>query len=301
VDGDGYDDLVIGADEDNDNGWDSGSAYVYYGDCPDEDEDGYCATSDCDDEDSSVGRASTWHADTDSDGYGDPSRTTTACAPPSGYTSVDHDCDDTDAAIHPGATEGVGDEVDSDCDGTETCYADKDDDGYTDTTATVDSVDTDCADSGEGSSSDPDQDCDDRDSSFHPGAAEDDCTDPNDYNCDGSVAFADADADGWAACEECDDSDAGVNPDAEEILDDGIDQDCDGVDEVTPAGGDDGGSDDGGSDDGGSDATGKEACGCSSNPAPGRGAGMLIGLLALVGLRRRKPRAVDEGGEASVA
>jgi MYXO-CTERM domain-containing protein len=51
----------------------------------------------------------------------------------------------------------------------------------------------------------------------------------------------------------------------------------------------------------GSDETGKDGCACSSNPAPGRGAGMLIGLLALVGLRRRKPRAVDEGGDASVA
>ena len=33
-------------------------------------------------------------------------------------------------------------------------------------------------------------------------ADESDCTDPNDYNCDGSVAYADADADGWAACED---------------------------------------------------------------------------------------------------
>ncbi|MBK9369114.1 MAG: FG-GAP repeat protein, partial [Deltaproteobacteria bacterium] len=51
VDGDGYDDLVIGAYYDDDNGSNSGSAYVYYGDCRDEDEDGYCATSDCDDDD----------------------------------------------------------------------------------------------------------------------------------------------------------------------------------------------------------------------------------------------------------
>ena len=47
--------------------------------------------------------------------------------------------------------------------------------------------------------------------------------------------------------------------------------------------------------------TDKDGCGCSSKAAPGRGAGMLIGLLALVGLRRRKPRAVDEGVDASVA
>ena len=63
-----------------------------------------------------------------------------------------------------------------------------------------------------------------------------------------------------------------------------------------PAGGDDTGTDDTGT---GKD--GKDGCGCSSKAAPGRGAGMLIGLLALVGLRRRKPRAVDEGGDASVA
>ena len=69
-------------------------------------------------------------------------------------------------------------------------------------------------------------DCDDADAAFYPGATEDDCTDSNDYNCDGSVGFEDADGDNHPACEDCDDADAGINPDASEICDE-IDNDCD--------------------------------------------------------------------------
>lgn len=71
-------------------------------------------------------------------------------------------------------------------------------------------------------------DCDDTSVKFHPGAAETDCTDPNDYNCDGSVAFDDADGDGAPACRDCDDSDATRSPDIDELCD-GIDNDCNGV------------------------------------------------------------------------
>ena len=38
--------------------------------------------------------------------------------------------------------------------------------------------------------------------------AEVDDADANDYNCDGSVGYEDIDADGFAACEDCDDNDA---------------------------------------------------------------------------------------------
>jgi len=71
-------------------------------------------------------------------------------------------------------------------------------------------------------------DCDDTDARFNPSAIEADCTDPNDYNCDGSVGYTDDDSDGFAACAECDDSDADVNPDADETCN-GIDDDCDGL------------------------------------------------------------------------
>ena len=48
-----------------------------------------------------------------------------------------------------------------------------------------------------------------------------------DYNCDGSTGTVDSDGDGFAACEDCDDSNASVNADADEVCD-GLDNDCDG-------------------------------------------------------------------------
>ena len=65
---------------------------------------------------------------------------------------------------------------------------------------------------------------------YNPAALETDCADPADYNCDGSATFDDADSDGFAACEDCDDGDAAVYPGAYETPADGVDGDCDGVD-----------------------------------------------------------------------
>ncbi|MBN2800090.1 MAG: hypothetical protein JXX28_13175 [Deltaproteobacteria bacterium] len=148
-----------------------------------------------------------------------------------GATAAD-DCDDLDASAYPGAEE-VCDGVDNDCDGEVdnaavdalTFYADADGDGYGDATSTVAACEV---PPGYVTS---DSDCDDTDAAFHPGAPETDCTDPSDYNCDGSVGYADADGDGVPACEECDDSRADVQPGADELCD-GADNDCDGsVDE----------------------------------------------------------------------
>ncbi|MDO8631430.1 MAG: MopE-related protein, partial [Phycisphaerales bacterium] len=71
-------------------------------------------------------------------------------------------------------------------------------------------------------------DCDDASAAYNPAAAEADCTDPNDYNCDGSVGYADDDLDGFAACEDCDDTEAAANSGEVEACD-GIDNDCDGT------------------------------------------------------------------------
>ena len=58
-----------------------------------------------------------WYLDSDQDGYGNPSASTSACSAPSGYTADDSDCDDSEPEIHPGASE-LCNNMDDDCNGT---------------------------------------------------------------------------------------------------------------------------------------------------------------------------------------
>lgn len=58
----------------------------------------------------------TYYADADGDGYGDPATSVVACATPVGYVANNTDCNDGNNGAHPGATE-VCDGVDNDCDG----------------------------------------------------------------------------------------------------------------------------------------------------------------------------------------
>lgn len=73
-------------------------------------------------------------------------------------------------------------------------------------------------------------DCDDADTAYHPYAIERDCSDPNDYNCDGSVGTQDLDGDGYQSCQgDCNDQAWSVYPNTDEKCFDDIDNNCDGA------------------------------------------------------------------------
>ncbi len=71
-----------------------------------------------DDADPDVVDQGTFYADTDGDGYGDPTVVVLACEAPDGYVSDDSDCLDSNPEVRPGAEEICGDGLDNDCDGT---------------------------------------------------------------------------------------------------------------------------------------------------------------------------------------
>ncbi len=181
-----------------------------------------------------TGSLDTGAEDADGDGYG-----------------AGEDCDDSDPAVNPGAEE-VCNARDDDCDGevdegvTSTWYADADGDGYGDPDGGAEACEA-----GDGYVADA-SDCDDGDAAIHPDA--DEACDGLDNDCDGEIDeddaadaatwYADADGDGFgdpdnsvAACDapsgfvaadgDCDDADAAINPDADEVCD-GLDNDCDG-------------------------------------------------------------------------
>jgi len=206
--------------------------------------------NDCDGE-VDDGVTNEWYADADGDGFGDPDAPAEGCAEPTGHVHDATDCDDSEPTAHPGAEE-VCDEVDNDCDGdvdelvTHTYYQDTDGDGWGDPTAVVDA----CSEP-PGYAETP-GDCDDSESTVHPGASEicnevdDDCDSVVDEDAiDGSTWYTDADADGYGdpelssvACDQpsgavadntdCDDADAAQFPGADEWCNT-EDDDCDGV------------------------------------------------------------------------
>ena len=191
-----------------------------------------------------------WYPDRDDDGYGDASTAFQGCEAPAGTVSDARDCDDDAATTYPGAFEAPGDGVDSDCDGGERCLEDDDGDGFA-SERFIPSLDADCADPGEALAGLPMTDCHDDDGAVFPGAPElcngqdDDCDARADEDVVRLTWYADADGDSYGdpsrsqvSCttppgavldgRDCDDDDAAIHPEAEELPGDGVDQDCDG-------------------------------------------------------------------------
>ena len=201
------------------------------------------ATEDCDGVDQNCDGeidedvTSTYYRDADGDGFGTEDETIQACVPGGDFVEEGDDCDDNDPNIGPDAEE-ICDGLDNDCnsvtddDVTTIYYVDFDNDGYGNPTLM------------QGACGPPSgyvadaTDCDDSDPAYRPGASEVDCADPNDYNCDGSVGYADNDGDGYPACLDCDDDGAQINPDAEDIADNAVDENCDGSDQTSGPDGD---------------------------------------------------------------
>ncbi|MCB9781243.1 MAG: hypothetical protein H6742_21935 [Alphaproteobacteria bacterium] len=253
VDNDGYDAVAYGGDDCDDGDPTTNVAADEICDGDDNDCDGLVDEEDAID-------IPTWYLDLDEDGYGTADEVTVDCQQPKDTVLVPGDCDDDNAAINPGAAE-VCDEIDNDCDG----LTDDEDPGLETASASAWYPDADKDTWGDYSTfalaCEPPEgwvpdggDCDDGDPTVNPDAPE--YCDGLDNNCrdgvdeigavDAPLWYLDADIDDWgieddtiAACDQptgyaaapgdCDDDDGAVNPDAVEVCNDGIDNDCDGV------------------------------------------------------------------------
>ena len=211
-------------------------------------------STDCNDNDNQITGSIMYYVDADLDGFGDFATGATFCTNPgAGYVTNSTDCDDSNNAIFPGATE-ICDGIDNDCVGGidngltfVTYYTDADLDGFG--TGAGQSL---CTNPGAGFAIVA-GDCNDTDDQINPDSPE--ICDGIDNNCAGGIDdgltflayFTDTDDDGFGTgngqiyCEnpgvgfslvdgDCNDNNDQIYPGATEILNNSIDENCDGVD-----------------------------------------------------------------------
>jgi len=217
------------------------------------------ADNDCNGQvdDGSGAAGTTWYADADGDGYGDPGTVSTACSQPTGFVSNSADCDDGNAATNPTSYE-ICDGLDNNCAGgideagaldADDWYIDADGDGFGAVGTPVSSCNQPTGYAGNFA------DCNDDPSSgpaVNPNASEvcnsidDDCDGTADDGAvDATIWYVDADGDqygnpgtGSLACDQvggtvqdgsdCNDTELNIHPFAPELCD-SVDNDCDGV------------------------------------------------------------------------
>ncbi|MBM4345525.1 MAG: putative metal-binding motif-containing protein [Deltaproteobacteria bacterium] len=201
----------------------------------------------------------TWYLDADGDNYGLTSATKKACVASEGYVATGGDCNDSDGAISPKAVEKC-DGIDNDCDGVlDPPDVDLDGDGLSyckgdcnDANFFVHSnmpdicgnaVDDNCDGKTDVGDNDGDGyygcggtpvDCNDNTALSNAGVAQEYPGDGVDNNCDGGVdgTNTDDDADGFSEDQgDCDDSRPWINAKAFEIPGNGIDEDCNTIDD----------------------------------------------------------------------
>ena len=204
------------------------------------DGDGFRSSEDCDDNDPTV--PVRWYRDEDGDGFGSDLDMLIDCGTPEGYVENNQDCDDSSSDQTPLDGDGDGasscdgdcdDEnellniVDADGDGFSTCALDCDD---TDFSLTPNDAD------GDGVST-CDGDCNDGDATLTIQDVDGDGVTSCDGDCDDSdsrLNLLDLDGDGYSSCDgDCDEQNPYIHPGKLELSYDGIDQDCDGIDEST--------------------------------------------------------------------